>query len=68
LDFYDTRIDSLNDDIEDVERKVEMTRERYTEQFAAMETAISEMNQQMSWMQSQLSSLAGSNSILSGTG
>jgi flagellar hook-associated protein 2 len=66
LDFYDTRIDSLNDDIEDVERKVEMTRERYVEQFAAMETAISEMNQQMSWMQSQLSSLAGSTSMLSG--
>ncbi len=66
LDFYDTRIDSLNDDIEDVERKVEMTRERYVEQFAAMESAISEMNQQMSWMQSQLSSLAGSTSMLSG--
>ena len=57
LDFYDTRIDSLNDDIEDVERKVEMTRARYVEQFAAMESAISEMNQQMSWMQSQISSL-----------
>jgi len=67
LDFYDTRIDSLNDDIEDVERKVEMTRERYVEQFAAMETAISEMNQQMSWMQSQLSSLSGSSSMLSDT-
>ena len=66
LDFYDTRIDSLNDDIEDVERKVEMTRARYVEQFAAMETAISEMNQQMSWMQSQLSSLSGSSSMLSG--
>jgi len=57
LDFYDTRIESLNDDIEDVERKVEMTRARYVEQFAAMESAISEMNQQMSWMQSQISSL-----------
>jgi flagellar hook-associated protein 2 len=66
LDFYDTRIDSLNDDIEDVERKVEMTRERYVEQFAAMESAISEMNQQMSWMQSQLSSLGGSTSMMSG--
>mgnify|MGYP003867818655 CR=1 FL=1 len=66
LDFYNTRIDSLNDDIEDVERKVEMTRERYVEQFAAMESAISEMNQQMSWMQSQLSSLSGSTSMLSG--
>lgn len=64
LDFYDNRISSLNDDIEDVERKVEMTRERYVEQFAAMEEAISEMNQQMSWMQSQLSSLSGSTSML----
>jgi flagellar hook-associated protein 2 len=68
LDFYDTRIDSLNDDIKDVERKVEMTRERYVEQFAAMESAISEMNQQMSWMQSQLSSLAGSTSMMSNMG
>lgn len=67
LDFYDTRIESLNDDIEDVERQVEMSRERYVEQFAAMESAISEMNQQMSWMQSQLSSLAGSTSMMSGT-
>lgn len=66
LDFYDNRIDSLNDDIEDVERKVEMTRERYVEQFATMESAISEMNQQMSWMQSQISSLAGSTSMLNG--
>jgi|Wag4MinimDraft_13_1082653.scaffolds.fasta_scaffold03674_2 flagellar hook-associated protein 2 len=68
LDFYDTRIESLNEDIEDVERKVEMTRERYVEQFAAMESAISEMNQQMSWMQSQLSSLAGSSSMMSNMG
>jgi len=68
LDFYDTRIESLNDDIEDVERQVEMSRERYVEQFAAMESAISEMNQQMSWMQSQLSSLAGSSSMMSNMG
>ncbi|PUU86918.1 MULTISPECIES: flagellar filament capping protein FliD [Halanaerobium] len=62
LDFYDTRIESLNEDIADVERQVEMTRQRYMEQFTNMESAISEMNQQMSWMQSQLSSLAGSSS------
>src|SRR6056297_2948126 len=67
LDFYDTRIESLNDDIEDVERQVEMSRQRYVEQFAAMESAISEMNQQMSWMQSQLSSLGGSTNMMSGT-
>src|SRR6056297_1790939 len=66
LDFYDNRIDTLNDDIEDVQRSVELTRERYVEQFAAMESAISEMNQQMSWMQSQLSSISGSSSMMSG--
>ncbi|SIQ30081.1 flagellar filament capping protein FliD [Halanaerobium kushneri] len=60
LDFYDTRIDSLNDDIEDVQRKVEMTRQRYVDQFAAMEEAISEMQSQQSWMMSQLSSMGGS--------
>ncbi|OEG62804.1 MAG: flagellar hook-associated protein 2 [Halanaerobium sp.] len=60
LDFYDTRIDGLNDDIADVQRKVEMTRERYVQQFAAMEEAISEMQSQQSWMMSQLSSMGGS--------
>lgn len=58
LDFFDNRISSLNEDIEDVERKVDLTRDRYVEQFAAMESAISDMNQQMSWMQSQLSSMS----------
>jgi len=58
LDFFDTRIENLNEDIEDVESQVELTRERYIEQFTAMEKAISDMNQQMSWMQSQLSSMS----------
>jgi flagellar hook-associated protein 2 len=65
LDFYDTRIDNLNDDIEGVERKVEMTRERYVEQFTAMEEAISEMQSQQSWMMSQLQSMGGSASMMS---
>ena len=60
LDFYDTRIEGLNDDIADVQRKVEMTRERYVQQFAAMEKAISEMQSQQSWMMSQLQSMGGS--------
>jgi flagellar hook-associated protein 2 len=64
LDFFDNRIEDLNESIEDVERKVEMTRERYVEQFTAMETAISEMQQQQSWMMSQLSSLGGSTSMM----
>lgn len=64
LDFYDTRIDGLNDDIEDVQRKVEMTRQRYVNQFAAMEEAISEMQSQQSWMMSQLQGMGGSTNIL----
>jgi len=60
LDLYDTRIEGLNDDIADVQRKVEMTRERYVQQFAAMEKAISEMQSQQSWMMSQLQSMGGS--------
>jgi flagellar hook-associated protein 2 len=60
LDFYDTRIDGLNDDIADVQRRVEMVRERYVQQFAAMEEAISEMQSQQSWMMSQLQSMGGS--------
>jgi len=60
LDFYDTRIDGLNDDIEDVQRKVEMTRQRYVDQFSAMEEAISEMQSQQSWMMSQLQGMGGS--------
>src|SRR6056297_2265385 len=65
LDFYDTRIDNLNDDIEGVERQVEMTRERYVQQFTAMEEAISEMQSQQSWMMSQLQSMGGSSSMMS---
>lgn len=66
LDFFDNRISSLNEDIENVERKVSLTRERYVQQFTAMEESISEMNQQMSWMQSQISSLPGSSGMKSG--
>jgi len=62
MNAFDDRIDSLNDSIENVEESVKMARDRYTQQFAAMETALSEMQQQSSWMQSQLSSL-GSTSL-----
>jgi len=61
MDSFDQRIDNLNDDIADVEESVEMTRERYMQQFTAMETALSEMQQQSSWMSSQLSSLGSTN-------
>jgi len=61
MDSFDQRIDNLNEDIADVEESVEIARERYTQQFTAMETALSEMQQQSSWMQSQLSSLGSQN-------
>ncbi|PTV96836.1 flagellar hook-associated protein 2 [Halanaerobium saccharolyticum] len=60
MDFFDARIDTLNEDIENIQRRVDMTRERYVEQFSAMEEAISEMQSQQSWMMSQLSSMGGS--------
>lgn len=65
LQSYDKEIRSLNDDIDDVERRVKMVRERYQQQFTAMEQAISQMQEQQSWMTSQLSSLGSSNNMLS---
>ncbi len=59
LDLFDDRIEGLNEEIEDVGRRVEMVRKRYTAQFAAMEEAISKMQQQQSWMMSQLQGLSG---------
>ena len=59
LDFFDDRIEGLNEEIEDVGRRVEMVRKRYTAQFTAMEVAISKMQQQQSWMMSQLQGLSG---------
>lgn len=61
LDSFDKRIKSLNESIEDAEDSVESARERYTAQFANMETALSEMQQQSSWMSSQLASLGNQN-------
>jgi len=61
MDSFDNRIDSLNDSIADVENRVEMSRERYMQQFTAMETALSNMQQQQSWMSSQLTSLGSTN-------
>lgn len=65
LEFYNTRMDNIDDDIEDKTRRLESTRERYKEQFTAMETAMSEMQQQQSWMQNQLSSLGSGASMIS---
>ena len=65
IDFYDTRMDNIDDNIADLQRRLESTRQRYKEQFTAMETAMSEMQQQQSWMQSQLASLGNTSSLMS---
>jgi len=64
LDYYDDRVENLNEDIEDYERQIEQIRERYTQQFTAMEKAISEMQSQQSWMMSQLTSLGSNTNML----
>lgn len=64
LDYFDTQIESIDDDIVALEDSLERTRERYQSQFTAMETALAEMQQQSSWLSSQISSL-GSSSITS---
>src|SRR6056297_1942072 len=65
IDFYDTRMDNIDEDIEDQERRLESTRERYREQFTAMEEAMSQMQQQQSWMQQQLASLSTGGNMIS---
>lgn len=64
LDYYDDRVENLNEDIEDYERQIEQIRDRYTQQFTAMEKAISEMQSQQSWMMSQLTSLGSNANML----
>jgi len=65
IDFFNTRMDNIDEDIEDQERRLESTRERYREQFTAMEEAMSQMQQQQSWMQQQLASLSTGGNMIS---
>jgi len=65
VDYYDTMVEDVEEQKNELERQLEMTRERYTQQFTAMEKAITKMRSQQSWMMSQLSSLGGSTSLLS---
>jgi flagellar hook-associated protein 2 len=61
ISSFNDRIKTLNESIEDVEDRVQMARDRYMQQFTAMETALSDMQQQQSWMSNQLSSLGNTN-------
>jgi flagellar hook-associated protein 2 len=47
LTDYNERLDAMND-------QLQMMQDRYYRQFDAMETAISRMNQQSSWLSQQL--------------
>ncbi len=64
LDYYDKQVDRIDDDIESLERRLETTRERYISQFTAMEKAISNMQQQQSWMMSQLAGMGGNSNTM----
>lgn len=60
IDYFDNQISRIDDDITSLEDSLERTRERYESQFTAMETALAEMQQQSSWMTSQINSLNSS--------
>jgi len=57
LDYYDNQIEYIEDEMTDMRADLEMQRQRYQEQFTAMETAIQRMQNQSSWMSSQLSGM-----------
>ncbi len=55
-----TAIDRLEDSIEDWDTRLELRRTTLTRQFTALETALSQMNSQSTWLAGQISSLTGS--------
>ena len=55
-----TGIDRLNDSIEAWDERLELRRTTLTRQFTALETALSQMNSQSSWLTSQIGSLSNS--------
>ena len=68
MDYYDNQIERVEEDITDLERELENTRQRYVEQFTSMEQSIAKMQQQQSWMMSQLQGMGssgGTSSLLS---
>jgi flagellar hook-associated protein 2 len=55
----DGRISSTRDSLESFERRLEVREQTIRRQFTALETAMAQMNSQMSWLNSQLGSLQG---------
>ncbi|PRX32582.1 flagellar hook-associated protein 2 [Orenia metallireducens] len=57
IDSYESMMKDVDDNMDSLERRLEMKRESLKEQFTAMEKGLSEINSQSSWLQSQLGSL-----------
>jgi flagellar hook-associated protein 2 len=55
-------IDRMQDSIDDWDLRLELRRDTLTRQFSALESALSRMNSQSSWLAGQLSALSGSSS------
>ena len=51
---YSDRIDSINDTLEDLKEKLQTEEARYVKKFSALETYISNMNSQSSYLSSML--------------
>jgi len=58
----DDTVTALNKRIEDMNAMLKIRKNRNIQKFAAMETSVSNMQNQSSWMQSQMSSLTASQS------
>ncbi len=57
LDSMDKQIDNYDDQIDDFEDKLELVETRLWREFTALETALSKLNSQGSWLSGQLASL-----------
>lgn len=57
LSSYDTLMKNVDDQISSLEARLTMIKDQYTQEFTAMEKAISDMQQQSNWMMSQLAVL-----------
>jgi flagellar hook-associated protein 2 len=55
-------IDRMQDSIDDWDLRLELRRDTLTRQFTALESALSRMNSQSSWLAGQLGALSGSSS------
>ena len=57
---YSDRIDSINDALDDLKEKLQTEEARYVKKFSALETYISNMNSQSSYLSSMLGTSSSS--------